>query len=26
MMASFLILLLVEIPPWGEMLASEELN
>jgi len=25
-MASFLILLLVEIPPWGEMLASEELN
>jgi len=26
MMASFLILLVVEIPPWGEMLASEELN
>jgi len=25
-MASFLILLVVEIPPWGEMLASEELN
>jgi len=26
MMGSFLILLLVEVPPLGEMLAREELN